>query len=352
MDGAFIPGVRLAGEFYADAVRPLLDEEFPGLRHAAALLGPGSEVLGFDTERSTDHDWGLRLQLFLGADDAERHGAPITEMLAERLPSVFRGYPVAFEVTRDPGGGAWHRVEVTGLGDWLARRLGFDPRAGVTPQDWLATPYQRLAEVTAGAVFHDDPGELSRVRAALSWYPQDVWLYVLSCQWRRISQEEAFPGRCAEAGDELGSAVVIARLARDLMCLWLLMNRRYPPYSKWLGSAFAQVPGAGGLGASLAAALSATAWPDRERHLSRAYVAVAEAHNGLGLSEPLDTSTRLYYDRPFQVLDAGRFAVALADAITDPAIRRLPPIGAADQFMDSTDALGDLRYPRAVITAC
>ena len=186
---------------------------------------------------------------------------PITEMLAERLPVVFRGYPVAFEVTRDPGGGAWHRVEVTGLGGWLARRLGFDPRGGVTPQDWLATPYQRLAEVTAGAVFHDDPGELSRVRAALSWYPQDVWLYVLSCQWRRISQEEAFPGRCAEAGDELGSAVVIARLARDLMCLWLLMNRRYPPYSKWLGSAFARVPGAAGLGASLAAALSATAWP-------------------------------------------------------------------------------------------
>ena len=29
----------------------------------------------------------------------------------------------------------------------------------------------------------------------------------------------------------------------------------------------------------------------------------------------------------------------------------LPPIGAADQFVDSTDALVDLRYPRAVITA-
>jgi hypothetical protein len=79
--------------------------------------------------------------------------------------------------------------------------------------------------------------------------------------------------------------------------------------------------------------------------------AVAEAQNGLGLSEPPDTSTRLYYDQPFQVLDAGRFAVALADAITDPAIGRLPPIGAADQFMDSTDALGDLRYSRAFITA-
>jgi hypothetical protein len=347
----FIPGLRLAGEFYAEVVRPLLDEEFPGLRYAAALLGPGSEVLGFDTERSTDHDWGPRLQVFLEADDAERHAAPVTAMLAERLPPVFRGYPVAFRVPRDAGGGARHRVRVAGLGASLAGRLGFDPRGGVTLQDWLATPYQRFAEVTAGAVFHDEPGELTRVRAALRWYPHDVWLYLLSCQWQRIWQEEAFPGRCAEAGDELGSAIVTARLARDLMCLWLLMNRRYPPYSKWLGSAFAQVPGAAGLGASLAAALSATGWPDRERHLNQACVTVAEEHNRLGLTEPLDTSTRFFFDRPYRVLGARRFAAALIREITDPAIRRLPPIGAADQFIDSTDALGDLRSARAVIAA-
>jgi hypothetical protein len=351
VDGAFIPGLRLAGEFYADAVRPLLDQEFPELRHAAALLGPGSEVLGFDTERSTDHDWGPRLQLFLGADDAERLAGPVTEMLAGRLPAAFRGYPVAFEGTRQPGDVAGHRVEVTSLGRWLTGRLGFDPRRGVTGPDWLATPSQRLAEITAGAVFHDGPGELSRARARLTWYPDDVWRYVLSCQWRRISQEEAFPGRCAEAGDELGSAVVTARLVRDLMHLWLLMNRRYPPYSKWLGTAFARVPGTAALGASLAAALSATGWPARERHLSRGYVIAAEAHNRLGLTGLVDPSTRLFFDRPFQVLDAGRFADALTATISDPLVKRWPPIGAADQFMDNTDALGDPRYPRAVITA-
>src|SRR5580693_4145058 len=122
VDRAFIPGVRLAGEFYADAVRPLLDQECPGLRYAAALLGPGSEVLGFDTERSIDHDWGPRLQVFLGADDAER--------LAGRLPPVFGGYRVALAVSREPGGGARHRVQVTSLDGWLTGQLGFDPRDG------------------------------------------------------------------------------------------------------------------------------------------------------------------------------------------------------------------------------
>ena len=133
-------------------------------------------------------------------------------------------------------------MEVAGLGAWLGGRLGFDPRDEVTLLDWLAIPAQRLAEFTTGAVFHDGPDELTAARAALAWYPHDLWLHLLACQWQRIGQEEAFPGRCAEAGDDLGSRIVTARLARDLTRLVLLMHRRYPPYSKWLGTALRACP--------------------------------------------------------------------------------------------------------------
>jgi len=347
----FVPGLLLAREFYAAAVRPLLAEQFPRLPHAAALIGPGSEVAGFDTPRSTDHDWGPRLQVFLGDSDADRSATAITTMLARRLPESFRGYPVAFPVSREPGGTARHRVEVTALDTWLTVHLGFDPRRAVTPLDWLAVPAQRLAEFTGGEVFHDGPGDLTRARAALAWYPRDLWLHLLSCQWQRIGQEEAFPGRCAEAGDELGSAIVTARLARDLMRLCLLMHRRYPPYSKWLGTAFARLPGAGGLTASLTAAVSAGGWPAREQRLRDAYEAVAAMHNRLGLTPPLDTGTRPFYDRPYQVIGADRFTAALRGAIADPRIKRLPLTGAIDQFTDSTDAARDIRLSRACAVA-
>ena len=46
MTAAFIPGLQLAEAFYDEAVRPLLDQAFPRLHYAAALLGAGSEVLG------------------------------------------------------------------------------------------------------------------------------------------------------------------------------------------------------------------------------------------------------------------------------------------------------------------
>ena len=352
MPAEFVPGLRLAREFYAAVVRPLLDERFPGLPYAVALIGPGSEVAGFDTPRSTDHDWGPRLQIFLRDGDAGTDLATsVTATLAERLPESFRGYPVAFPLTGEPAEQARHHVTVTSLKTWASGHLGFDPRQDVTLLDWLATPAQRLAEFTNGEVFHDGPGELTRARARLAWYPRDVWLYLLACQWQRIEQEEPFPGRCAEAGDDLGSAVVTARLARDMMRLCLLMHRRYPPYSKWLGTAFTQIPGVTGLTGDLTAAVTADGWPERQRHLSRASEAVAVMHNDLCLTPPLDTSVRGFWDRPYQVIGAARFTAALRDAIVDPTIRELPLAGAVDQFTDSTDAAGNLGLMRACAAA-
>jgi len=306
----FVSGIELARRFYAGVVRPLL----AGEPHSAALLGPGSEVLGFDTERSADHDWTARVQLFL----------PRVRDL--EIPGTFLGHPT--------------KLIVATLDDWTRGVLGFDPRH-VREHDWLATPTQVFAEFTGGAVFHDELG-LDALRSDVAWYPDDVWRYVLASQWRRIEQEEPFVGRCGEVGDELGSAVVAARLVRDLMRLCLLMARRYPPYSKWLGSAFARLPVAGKLTPSLTAALASTTWQDRERHLVAACETVAETHNALGLTAPIEPRVSEFFDRPFRVIHAERFVAALLGGSPSRA-------GAIDQFVDSTDALGDRAFTRRVV---
>jgi len=349
---AFIPGLELSRLFYVEQIRPLLSESFPGLAHSAALIGRGSDVLGFDTPRSTDHDWGPRLQVFL-ADPAP--AADVSAMLSARISAQFRGYRTVFPASGADPAGATHWVGVATLDDWLAGALGFDPRAGVGLPDWLATPTQVLAELTGGAVFHDGlarlpQGGLGAARAALAWYPPDVWRYVLACQWQRIDQEEPFPGRCAEVRDDLGSALVAARLVRDVVRLTLLMQRSYPPYSKWLGTAFGRTPAAAGMQPLLMGALTAASWRDREDSLCAAYEAAARLHNELGLTEHVGPAVRpTFWDRPFRVLAAARFTTALCAAISDERIRALPLTGAVDQFTDSTDAIGDRRLLRAAI---
>ena len=57
----------------------------------------------------------------------------------------------------------------------------------------------------------------------------------------RLNQEEHLMGRAGMVGDEIGSAVIGARLVRDLMHLCFLMERKYAPYPKWFGTAFARL---------------------------------------------------------------------------------------------------------------
>ncbi len=362
-DPPFVPGLDLARALYEEAVRPILAATHPGLPYAAARIGPGSEVLGFDSARSTDHDWGPRLQLFLAPDDARRHGPALHRLLAERLPARVRGWSTHYRSSDDPDdpvshlapadGPVDHRVTVHDLPGWLAERLGPPAAAwsatAPSATDWLALPQQRLAEFTGGAVLHDGPGTLTATRARLRWYPDQVWRHLLACQWQRIAQEEAFVGRCAEAGDDLGAAVTTARLARDLMRLALLMGRRYAPYGKWLGSAFARLDTDPALAPALRAALAAPDPAARARHLADAYEAAARAHNALGLTEPLDPVRRHYYSRPYPVLHAGRFARALQRTVTDPQLRDRPLTGAVDQWADSTDLLARPGAVRAAV---
>lgn len=154
-------------------------------------------------------------------------------------------------------------------------------------------------------------------------------------------------GRAGSVGDEIGSAIIGARLARDLMRLGFLMEKQYAPYPKWLGAAFARLACAGELLPLLGGALSAQTWPERERHLCAAYERVAAGHNALGITEPLSTEAFPFFSRPFRVIGGGRFAQAIRARIDDPAVRRIAGrrlIGGVDQFSDSTDLLA---HPRS-----
>src|SRR5215210_3724490 len=86
----FIPGLELSSALYTEIVAPILAEAYPNLRYSAALIGYGSEVLGYDTARSTDHEWGPRLLLLISEDDHARYAEAIHALLGQRLPPTLR----------------------------------------------------------------------------------------------------------------------------------------------------------------------------------------------------------------------------------------------------------------------
>ncbi|MGE5223761.1 MAG: DUF4037 domain-containing protein [Omnitrophica WOR_2 bacterium] len=207
----------------------------------------------------------------------------------------------------------------------------------------MLIPQQQLLSVTAGRVFLDGLGQLDAARAKLAYYPHDVWLYLLAAQWMRISQEEHFMGRTGQAGDELGSRMVAARLVKDLMNLCFLMERRYAPYVKWFGTAFSRLDCSRALIPLFEQVLTAAGWQERQAPLVSAYEIAAHMHNALGITEPLVEQASYFYNRPFLVIGGGRFYEAIHKQIQDAHVLALPEkLGGVDQFLDSTDAVNYL----------
>ena len=92
----FTPGLALSERFFRTAVEPVLAVHVPDLRYAAARLGRGSDVMGFDTPQSRDHHWGPKVTIFLDEKDLARHGESIVTMLGNELTFTIDGYPTHF----------------------------------------------------------------------------------------------------------------------------------------------------------------------------------------------------------------------------------------------------------------
>jgi Domain of unknown function (DUF4037) len=328
-------GAELARRFFTDVVAPLLERAAPGLRYAAGRLGSGSDVLGLDDQTSRDHDWGCRLTLLVDAAACDQ--VPLlSRLLEEQLPERFRGFPVRFPLTWDSS--VSHRVDVATVAGFTTGLLGVDPTGGLSVLDWLCLTGQSVLEVTAGPVFTDRTRALAPTRALLAWYPPDVERYVLAGGWQRLSQLMPFMGRTAQAGDELGSRLLSAKLAADLVWLAFALSRRWAPYAKWRGTAFRLLPVAARLGPLVAAAASAPAWRDREDGLAAGCEVLLDLQRELGLPAP-DAAVIPFHGRPFRTVDSAVPQRLLA-GITDPEVARLPPmVGSVEQWADSTDVL-------------
>lgn len=344
----FISGLTLCGLFYKEIVAPILKSNFPDIRYSTALIGWGSEVLGYDDVQSTDHNWGLRFQLFLSGPDYEKYSQPINDSLSQHLPSEFRGYPTAFPIVvnedqRDGTGSLKHNIDIETIKGFFSRYLGCDPHGEIGAADWLTFSEHKLLAITSGKVFYDGLDELEPIRRKFSYYPRDVWLYMLAAQWIKIFEEQAFVGRCGYVGDEIGSMIIAARQVKNLMRLCFLMERKYAPYSKWFGTGFSHLNCATELSLIFEEVLRARGWNERQISLARCYEAVACMHNALEVTPLLEVKLSQYGGRPYLVISDEIYAEELRKVITSKEVQNIKHgLGSVNQFIDSNSQLNNL----------
>ena len=272
-------GMELARGYFEEYGLPMLRKEFPELlpHLAAGLFGSGSECFGYDDDISRDHDFAPRLCLWLTDADARAVGA----RLLARYEAWTADYAPVTDMARDRSG-------PIATSDYYRRFTGCP---GVPPDNiaWLRVPEHLLAAATNGAVFRDDLGEFSAVRAALlAGYPPDVRRKRLAARLFTMGQAGQYNlPRCLKRGDAVAARFAETEFLRAAFEAVCLLNGRYAPYYKWLYRAASELPLCAGAVADAAALLQT---PDAQKtaQVERVCVAVAEELRRQWLSQSDD----------------------------------------------------------------
>ncbi len=344
----FIHGLKLSEGFFRDAVKPLMDQYFPDLPYSAGLVGHGSDVLGFDSPTSVDHDWGPRVVFFFTPLDYVTYHRKVDMMLRRHLPYEYKGFSTNFEegdrykkhmpVLKERGH-VRHLCSFWTVQSFFQHYLGYDIAAKPDPslRDWLLFPQQALIEITSGKLFHDDLG-IQAIRDRFAYYPDVIWKYMLRVQWGKILDELQMQARTGESRDELGSRIIAARMTQKIMFLCFIMERQYVPYSKWFGTAFRKwLTSAKVMQPLLLRVVREKSWQKRQELLARAYQELGKMHNRLKITDRISTRVVDFFGRGYPIIDAWKYVEGLEKVIDHPQLRDMSyPLGAVDQFIDHT----------------
>jgi hypothetical protein len=324
----FIKGLDLNRGFYADIVKPLLEKKYPALRYSAALLGYGSDVLGFDTEISMDHNWGPRLQIFIEDGD---FAPKLHDFFSLELPFRYRNFPVNFTKPGYDHTAAMedssvrpvnHFIEVGTFEGYAKKHYALETTTHFTHGDWLGFTDQRLIELTAGEVFYDGLDRLHKTRKELAFYPPDILKLRMALLWDYLGNKEAFVGRSIALDDYIGLKLHVGRIVNYLIKLLFYLEGKYIPYSKWLGTAFKRLASYNDVRENIVGILDETDPRLVEQHLCGFYEKVIEQHNKTAGLPRLHNRTRNYFNRPYKVIFAETIAAELKNSIEDDELRK------------------------------
>ena len=234
----FLPGI----EPRPMATTKMLSVRSSTRRHTPRVGGWGSDVLDFDTERSTDHGWGPHLHVFVAADDVNA----VRVRIRDGLPDNYRGGPPASDGTTSlPAAGSRSSRSMPGTGTLRVQPL-VPRRARCSGSCSRSSSSSRWSAAASSTTTSDH----SRRSASGPRGTHTMCGCGCSCRVEGSAKRRRSSGarpRSATTSDRRCSRPV----GRDVMRLCFLIERRYAPYSKWFGTAFSQLDAASDVGRSL-----------------------------------------------------------------------------------------------------
>jgi len=225
-----------ARKFWEEALLPMIRAEFPAALEliAAGYAGEGSEHFGYDDGISTDHDYVRGCTVWV----QELH-APVC---AAALQTIYtRAYNAFFHEEPDLALG---RQGVRLIDDYFEHLTGLggitmlQATGGLGSQLYFLSDEQLdgIAAAVNGVLWLDGDGTMTKLRQFfLTEMPEDYRRRKLATLTHLYSQAGQYDyARSIKRGDIATAVMYKARAMETALRITSYLNRRFPPYLKWL----------------------------------------------------------------------------------------------------------------------
>lgn len=221
---------RLTGLERAEIVSKYTSEfikvKYPDLysRICLALVGVGSECLGFDDKISEDHDFSSRCQLFLDDSDYKTYKSD----LESSLKIFCKDLEFMVSNLKDIN------LEIMPISNFYKYYTLFE-NGPKTEFEYRKVPMDLLCVATNGKVFLDNLGKFSEIRnRLLNFYPEDIRLKKIAFQLNKMAQSGQYNySRMIKRGDTVAANIAQGEFVKHYLEFVHLLNKKYMPFYKW-----------------------------------------------------------------------------------------------------------------------
>ena len=272
---------RLTGLERAEIVTKYTSEfikvKYPDLysRICLALVGVGSECLGFDDEISEDHDFSSRCQLFLDDSDYKTYKSNLESSLKifckdlESLTSNLKDV----------------NIEIMPISNFYKYYTLFE-NGPKTESEYRKVPMDLLCVATNGKVFLDNLGKFSEIRnRLLNFYPEDIRLKKIAFQLNKMAQSGQYNySRMIKRGDTVAANIAQGEFVKHYLEFVHLLNKKYMPFYKWSYRSACSLEILGNFTQENLKKLSEASIYEKESIIEKICLTVVNTLNELGLS--------------------------------------------------------------------
>ncbi|CAM3086152.1 DUF4037 domain-containing protein [Streptobacillus ratti] len=200
-----------------------------------ALIGEGSEVIGYDDEYSKDHDYTFMPTIFLNDKDYEKYHKELEDILLS-LPQEFLGIKhVNNDVVNERRG-------IKKISDYLYRFIGKE-NTDLTIEDYRKIPEHSLFSLTSGEIFFAGNEEFTDMLSVLKYYPNVIRENKIATVCTRIAQSGQYNYlRLMKREDKIASNMSKSIFIENVIHLVYLLNSKYMPFYKWSARGLRDLP--------------------------------------------------------------------------------------------------------------